>query len=216
MPNDQHNESPKNNSKGSFASSSGNELMFQFEDNSIHVEMFNGEPVFLAKDVCDALGLGNNRQALANIHISQKLTLSIVTAGQARNVNFVTESGLYALIFKSRKEEALIFQDWVTGTVLPALRKYGIYCTAFMQLELSVIDGREMFLYEDVRKALGFKKVGSATGRRETWPNEFTTKYNRVFVTIPYANLMASQRGLTKMRADLKAMPTIEKEVSHG
>lgn len=87
----------------------------------------NGEIWFAAPDVCSILGLDNTTKALYGLGDDEKLTLPIVRAGQNRPINFVNESGLYALIFKSRKPSAQQFRKWVTKEVIPSIRKKGYY-----------------------------------------------------------------------------------------
>ena len=91
----------------------------------------NGEPWFVAKDVCDALGLGNSRQALSRLDDDEKDTV-ILNDSIPGNPNkaVVNEPGLYSLIMSSRKPEAKAFQRWVTHEVLPAIRRTGGYMAA--------------------------------------------------------------------------------------
>ena len=88
----------------------------------------HGEAWFVANDVCAALELVNPRKALADHvdpdDVTQRDTL---TAGGKQTINHVNESGLYALIFGSRKQSAKLFKRWVTSEVLPAIRKNGQY-----------------------------------------------------------------------------------------
>ena len=88
----------------------------------------DGEPWFVAKDVCDALGLGNVGQALARLDEDEKssITLNDGTPGNP-NKAIVSEPGLYALVLASRKPSAKRFKRWVTHEVLPALRRDGAY-----------------------------------------------------------------------------------------
>ena len=83
---------------------------------------------FVAKDVCDVLGLGNARQAISSLDDDEKNTVTINDGNRGNpNMNCVNESGLYTLIFQSRKPEARKFRKWVTNEVLPTLRKKGRY-----------------------------------------------------------------------------------------
>ena len=83
---------------------------------------------FVAKDVCDVLGLGNARQAISSLDDDEKNTVTINDGNRGNpNMNCVNESGLYTLIFQSRKPEARKFRKWVTNEVLPNLRKTGRY-----------------------------------------------------------------------------------------
>lgn len=91
----------------------------------------NGEPWFVAKDVCDILGLGNTRKALLNFPEDERNTVTTsngINEGPGNpNVNIVNEPGLYRLIFQSRKSEAEAFKRWVFHEVLPSIRKTGKY-----------------------------------------------------------------------------------------
>lgn len=90
----------------------------------------DGEPMFVAKDVCAALGLGNSRQALARLDDDEKGVISTDTPGGEQQMQAVNEPGLYALVLSSRKPEARAFKRWVTHEVLPALRRDGGYMVA--------------------------------------------------------------------------------------
>jgi anti-repressor protein len=89
-----------------------------------------GEPWFVAKDVCDILGLENSRKATAELDSDEKNTVTI-SDGIPGNPNktIISEPGLYKLIMRSRKPEAKEFQRWVTHEVLPSIRKHGAYMT---------------------------------------------------------------------------------------
>lgn len=107
-------------------------MAFQFSATKQQIEsvLVENEPYFVAKDICDILDLDNVTNALSKLDSDEKLTLKILRAGQNRNVNFVSESGLYALIMRSSKPEAKLFRKWVTSEVLPSIRKKGFYGSA--------------------------------------------------------------------------------------
>ena len=92
----------------------------------------HGEVWFVANDICAALGLENPRKAVADhVHeddVTQKDTTDRL--GRKQPTNHVNESGLYTLIFGSRKPEAKRFKRWVTSEVLPAIRKNGYYAAS--------------------------------------------------------------------------------------
>lgn len=83
----------------------------------------NGEPWFVAKDVCAATGHTNPTVAVQSLDADEVAKFNIGN----RPANIVSESGLYSLILRSRKPEAKAFQRWVTSEVLPSLRKHGGY-----------------------------------------------------------------------------------------
>lgn len=87
----------------------------------------NGEPWFVANDVCNVLGLTNASEAISTLDDDEKLPYVILRAGQNRKVNLISESGLYSLVFKSRKPFAKKFCKWITKEVIPLIRKKGSY-----------------------------------------------------------------------------------------
>lgn len=115
-------------------------IPFSFRGNNIRAIMLHGEPWFVAKDVCDVLEIGNARDAVSTLEEDEKMTVGNPDGhsgqrGGAQFLNVVSESGLYALIFKSRKPEAKTFRKWVTSEVLPTLRKTGRYTMPEMDPE---------------------------------------------------------------------------------
>lgn len=87
----------------------------------------DGEPWFVATDVCKALEIGNPSQAMVRLDLDEKDTL---ISNEGRQMNIVSESGLYSLVLSSRKKEAKAFKRWVTHDVIPTIRKHGAYMTA--------------------------------------------------------------------------------------
>lgn len=103
--------------------------VFSFGNQEIRtVTDEHGEVWFVANDVCAALELTNPRKALAD-HVDREdvTQRDTLTPGGLQKLNHVNESGLYALIFGSRKESAKRFKRWVTSEVLPSIRKDGYY-----------------------------------------------------------------------------------------
>jgi anti-repressor protein len=98
---------------------------------SLRAVNIDGEPWFIAKDVCDALEMDTTAgvtQWLRGLDADEKDSLRI-SQGTPGNPNqtIINESGLYSLILKSRKPEAKAFKKWVTSEVLPSIRKTGMY-----------------------------------------------------------------------------------------
>ena len=86
----------------------------------------NDEVWFVAKDVCAILEIQNTTQALESLDKDER---SMFNIGRQGACNIINESGLYALIIRSRKPEAKKFRKWITSEVLPAIRKHGMYAT---------------------------------------------------------------------------------------
>lgn len=104
---------------------------FLFGENTIRTTIIGGSPWFGAKDVCAVLGLENTARAVESLQDKEKITVtnsdSNPRAGIPHELTYINEPGLYRLIFKSRKAEAVEFQDWVFTEVLPSIRKRGVY-----------------------------------------------------------------------------------------
>ena len=103
-----------------------------FEENSnvcIRAQVINGEPWFVAKDVCQALLIKNSREAVSDLDDDEKGVVISDTPGGKQKMNAVCESGLYGLIVRARKPEAKPFKRWIRKEVIPALRKTGIYAS---------------------------------------------------------------------------------------
>lgn len=102
-----------------------NELQtFTYNSAQVRTIEQNGEPWFVLKDVCDILGIANTSQAAARLDEDER---SMFNIGRQGEVNIISESGLYNVILRSDKPEAKPFRKWVTGEVLPAIRKTGAY-----------------------------------------------------------------------------------------
>ena len=84
----------------------------------------NGEPWFVAKDVCDCLGLKNPTMAVNTLDDDERAKFNL---GRQGNTNIVNEYGLYNLVLSSRKPEAKEFKRWITHEVIPSIRKYGSF-----------------------------------------------------------------------------------------
>lgn len=98
------------------------------EFGEIRAVEIDGEPWFVGKDMAEALGYSNPRDALAN-HVDEedKATVAIHDGSQNRNMTIINESGVYSLIFSSKLESAKKFKRWVTAEVLPTIRRHGAY-----------------------------------------------------------------------------------------
>ena len=90
-----------------------------------------GEAMFCAKDVCDTLGYNNSRDALRNhVEAEDVEKFDTPTKGGKQKLNYINESGLYALVLFSKLDSAKRFKHWVTSEVLPSIRKQGGYMMA--------------------------------------------------------------------------------------
>jgi prophage antirepressor-like protein len=107
-----------------------NELkIFNFDNRAdVRTTQFNGEPYLCLKDVCDILEINNVSQCKTRLKEDGIITSEVIDSmGRAQSATFINEQNLYKVIFQSRKPEAEAFQDWVTGEVLPTIRRTGNY-----------------------------------------------------------------------------------------
>lgn len=131
------------------------ENLMIFEGHNMEVFEFDGQVLFNPKHVAEILGIADVKSSTRNFNDKQlvKLTNSKVHDMHFRKLhntgeNFLTESGVYKLIFRSHKPEAERFSDWVTDEVLPSIRKTGSYQKQLspqemMRIQLGMIDDHE-------------------------------------------------------------------------
>lgn len=104
-----------------------NNQVFNFGDYQVRTVIKEGEPWFVAKDVCSVLDYRSANDMTRNLDDEEKDTQIVCTLGGDQLVSIINESGLYSAILKSRKPEAKAFKKWVTSEVLPSIRKQGKY-----------------------------------------------------------------------------------------
>lgn len=117
--------------------------IFNYNSKQVRTIIKDGEPWFVAADVCNILGINTSvsvngqirRDAEGKAYLSggldddEKDTHIVSTPGGDQTMLIVSEAGLYTLILKSRKPEAKSFKRWITHEVIPSIRKYGLYAT---------------------------------------------------------------------------------------
>ena len=100
------------------------------EFGQIRTTEINGTPYFVGKDVAEALGYSNVRDAIAkHVDDEDKGVAKCDTLGGKQNLTVINESGVYALVFGSKLPNAKKFKHWVTSEILPTIRKHGAYMT---------------------------------------------------------------------------------------
>lgn len=102
-------------------------IPFSFEQHAVRTVERDGQVWFIAADVCAVLSIKNPRDSVRHLDDDEKGVVSTDTLGGQQQMTIVNESGLYALVLRSRKPEARRFAKWVTAEVLPAIRKTGSY-----------------------------------------------------------------------------------------
>lgn len=140
---------------------------FSFENLPVRTFGTADAPLFIALDVCNALGYKRARDAVAQ-HVDPEdlIKAEVETKGGVQTLNCVTESGLYALIFGSKLESAKRFKRWVTSEVLPAIRRTGRYETD----QSALITTTEQY---EIRKAIKSRAKNSSV--------HYQTVYNALY-----------------------------------
>lgn len=126
------------------------------EFGQVRVVDVDGEPWFVAKDVCECLEL-DLASGARGLDDDEKALHTMQTPGGAQEMSIISEAGLYSLILRSRKPEAKAFKRWVTHDILPSIRKTGSY-SAPAKAEISV--------QSEVECALMILKAAGITGNQ--------------------------------------------------
>lgn len=151
------------------------------EFGQIRTVMRDGEVWFVGKDVAEALGFTNSRDAIATHVFDDDKGVEIIdTLGGKQKMTAINESGLYALVFGSRLESAKRFKRWVTSEVLPAIRKTGSYDLEDLSPEMRAIFqlARDQKKTENHVKGLNVH-VGDLDGRVDNLENHMTIDYGQ-------------------------------------
>ena len=184
-----------------------------FEENSnvcIRAQVINSEPWFVAKDVCQALGIRKYRDAIAKLDEDERMSIFVDTPGGRQNMTAINESGLYALIFSSHDPNARFFRKWVTKDVLPTLRKTGIYAIPESLLRNGVdgifYKGMKLYPYLDMLVAIGYsKRSGSVAKRRQSYPDCFVKVFGRNFITEELAIQLEDEHRIAVRRLEMRS-----------
>ena len=174
--------------------------VFNFQSNEVRVvKGDNGEPWFVAKDVCAYFGETNYRRAIQSCDEEEKGVSQITTPGGPQNMTIVNESGLYSLLFamrpskargvspeyiKERQEKIHAFKRWVTHEVLPSIRKHGGYIASNGTESVEELYMRAM---ESLHAALERQKAITA---------EQTKQLEKQAPDVEYCNTVLAARNL--------------------
>jgi prophage antirepressor-like protein len=154
--------------------------VWQYNKNKFRTVTKDGEPWFVAKDLSDILECRDPEQALRGLEDSEKGTTIVGTLGGQQSMTVINESGMYALILKSRKKEAKYFRLWVTGTVLPEIRKHGTYAIATATPALTVPATFSEALFLAAKQA---EQVKQWLTHQTSWTSE-AASYTATFFTV--------------------------------
>ena len=103
--------------------------IFEYQNKQIRTIEKDGTTWWVLKDICDALNLSSPHKVAERLDEDERCGIELRTSGGLQNTTVINESGLYNVILRSDKPEAIPFRKWVTSEVLPAIRKHGAYMT---------------------------------------------------------------------------------------
>lgn len=134
-------------------------VVHTFKDQQVRTILgSDGEPRFVLADLCKVLDINNASDVARRLSDSMKGVDLIDTPGGRQKMTVVTEAGMYSVVLRSDKPEAVSFQEWVTGDVLPSIRRTGQYS---LQPKLK---GPELMAYALIEAQ---KTIEAATARAE-------------------------------------------------
>lgn len=161
----------------------------QFKAHNVRILEKDGEPVFVASDVGEVLGILKVRNTIANYDDDEKGACIVGTLGGKQEMIVLTEAGLYRLIMQSRSADAKDFRRWVTHEVLPTIRKTGKYESVNQVDDISHLiastkaliakieaDRPKVEVYDKLIDASGLMSIATAakelgTGQRRLYAN---------------------------------------------
>ena len=169
------------------------------EFGAVRSILIDGDPWFVAADVCKALEIEKTNRALSRLDDDEKGAHSVSTPGGRQRMSIISESGLYSLILGSRKPEARAFKRWITHEVIPSIRKHGAYMTD------SLLDALEAHP-ETVPEYLNRLRSENAQNR------ELTRRLRLALPKAEYYDAFVDPADCTNIRTTAKELGVPEKQ----
>lgn len=164
---------------------------FDFKGEPIMVLTIDGNPWFVARDVCDVLGIERANDAVRRLDEDEYQQVAATTVSSVarpgagpQTLTVVNESGLYSLVLGSRKPEAREFKRWVTREVLPSIRRTGAYVAPVANADLvairAMVDAIEQTRAEQARQATMLAGIDERTTALEDRTEILEASHDRV------------------------------------
>lgn len=190
--------------------------IFQAQDfGQVRVVEVNGEPWFVAKDVCEALGYQwNGAPRIAHVPEEWRGVTSVVTPSGAQEMLTLSEHGLYFFLGRSDKPAALPYQKWIAGEVMPSIRRtgqYGVY--ALPRVPQSFPDALRMIADIEEEKQLAleqrdyYKRTKAEIGSRRE-----ATSMATASAAVRQRDALADRLGEGKTYKQVRAIPWLLEE----
>lgn len=191
---------------------------FVFNNITLDVQVENDNVWFLANTVCEILGYENPRKAIADHTHDEDVTkrYGLSKDGKQREMTYINESGLYALIFGSRLEGAKEFKRWVTSEVLPSIRQHGFYGTPqtideFLNDPDFAIQALQKYKFEREQRLLAEKQRDDAI-KTKAWigSKREATAMNTASRLSRENEILLTEIGNSKTYKTVKAIPWLK------
>lgn len=177
-----------------------NLINFNFETQTVRVELKDGEPLFCLSDVAVILNLEKATPNRFNLDEAGVHKMSIIdNLNRIQEVNFISEPNLYRVIFRSNKKEAVKFQNWVFDEVLPTLRKTGSYTVAPVYPAVNVINAPAPSHGELYKTFIATVNLQGVMTMREMGKNEFISTYDDLPNLLRYRSWGVSDEKMAKI-----------------
>lgn len=177
-----------------------NLINFNFENQTVRVELKDGEPLFCLSDVAVILNLEKATPNRFNLDEAGVHKMSIIdNLNRIQEVNFISEPNLYRVIFRSNKKEAVKFQNWVFDEVLPTLRKTGSYTVAPVYPAVNVINAPAPSHGELYKTFIATVNLQGVMTMREMGKNEFISTYDDLPNLLRYRSWGVSDEKMAKI-----------------
>ena len=177
-----------------------NLINFNFETQTVRVELKDGEPLFCLSDVAVILNLEKATPNRFNLDEAGVHKMSIIdNLNRIQEVNFISDPNLYRVIFRSNKKEAVKFQNWVFDEVLPTLRKTGSYTVAPVYPAVNVINAPAPSHGELYKTFIATVNLQGVMTMREMGKNEFISTYDDLPNLLRYRSWGVSDEKMAKI-----------------
>ena len=174
--------------------------IFKYQTNEVRTVEINGEPWFVLKDVCAVLGLASPHKVAERLDGDERNQIPVEdSTGRQQETTVINESGLYNVILRSDKPEARPFRRWVTGEVLPSIRKNGGYIAGQEELNPQELMAKVLLVAQKV------------LNDRETRIKELTAQNQIMQPKAEYFDALVARNLLTNFRDTAKELGVREK-----
>lgn len=182
----------------------------------IRALMRDGEPWFVAADVCRVLDIVQNRNAVARLDDDEKGVCLMDTLGGKQEMTIINEPGLYSLVLGSRKPEARAFKRWVTHEVIPAIRKTGGYIAGEAEMTDDELLSRALLVMQEKLRQREVR-----LGKAEMENARLTVENQTMAPKADYFDALVDRNLLTNFRETAKQLGIREQHfirylIDHG